>query len=261
MTRALYNYARHKEFDKLILRARTHPKEVQYKDEFGCVALHWLASWNAPLDVIEAVYEIDPNHADLKNCAGTTPCDAAVFNTASDNIIRLLQKGACKHEPLANLPSSDQTIELKQSLSSILADAEIQKEKDAKIIENLRSDLEATKQEADVFHAKAAAVKDKEVERTQKIEMLLEEKIALQEKVIRLEEEKHTISSNGGVKREFGGVENHAAEDSLSGNIAKKMKMEVMKELKVEVDKIMEKKMNDMLQSRIASLAAKNTSS
>ena len=72
------------------------------------------------LDVIETVYEIYPNHPDLKQYVATTPYNTAVSNTASDNIIWLLQKGAYKYEPLADLPSSDETIELKRSLASIL---------------------------------------------------------------------------------------------------------------------------------------------
>jgi ankyrin repeat protein len=66
--------------------------------------LHYAAHYNAPLEVVEALYQAYPEGATQKNNDSNTPLDLAIADGASPNVVALLQG---KNVP----PSEDEILE------------------------------------------------------------------------------------------------------------------------------------------------------
>lgn len=99
----LYQYCFDNDFDDIIDRVRTHPREARFVDEGGYFPLHWLASWKAaPLDVVKAVYIAYPTALKRKNKLGDTPLHIAtnVQSSKSGEVINFLResKKKIKHD-------------------------------------------------------------------------------------------------------------------------------------------------------------------
>ena len=61
------------------------------KNNHGNLPLHYAAHYNAPLDVVKALYDAYPQAAMQKNNDANTPLDLAIADGASPNVVALLQ--------------------------------------------------------------------------------------------------------------------------------------------------------------------------
>jgi SpoVK/Ycf46/Vps4 family AAA+-type ATPase len=61
------------------------------KNNHGNLPLHYAAHYNAPLEVVEALYKAYPEGALQKNNDNNTPLDLAIADGASPNVVALLQ--------------------------------------------------------------------------------------------------------------------------------------------------------------------------
>jgi ankyrin repeat protein len=61
------------------------------KNNHGNLPLHYAAHYNAPLEVVEALYNAFPDGALQKNNDNNTPLDLAIADGASPNVVALLQ--------------------------------------------------------------------------------------------------------------------------------------------------------------------------
>lgn len=67
------------------------PKGAARKNNHGNLPLHYAAHYNAPLEVVEALYRAYPEAAHQKNNDSNTPLDLAIADGASPNVVALLQ--------------------------------------------------------------------------------------------------------------------------------------------------------------------------
>lgn len=79
-------------------------KGAARKNNHGNLPLHYAAHYNAPLEVVEALYRAYPEAAHQKNNDSNTPLDLAIADGASPNVVALLQG---KTSP----PSDDEVFE------------------------------------------------------------------------------------------------------------------------------------------------------
>lgn len=74
----LFDMCVQKSFDRALERARTHPHEAKFKHPRNWTALHCCVEQVAPLDLVKAVYEANPDALTTKDWQGLTPVEAAV---------------------------------------------------------------------------------------------------------------------------------------------------------------------------------------
>jgi SpoVK/Ycf46/Vps4 family AAA+-type ATPase len=74
---------------KLLLQV--FPEGAAQKNNHGNLPLHYAAHYNAPIEVVEALYHAYPEAARQKNNDSNTPLDLAVADGASNNVVALLQ--------------------------------------------------------------------------------------------------------------------------------------------------------------------------
>ncbi|KAL7463160.1 hypothetical protein ACHAXS_003635 [Conticribra weissflogii] len=74
---------------KLLLQV--FPEGAAQKNNHGNLPLHYAAHYNAPIEVVEALYHAYPEGARQKNNDSNTPLDLAVADGASNNVVALLQ--------------------------------------------------------------------------------------------------------------------------------------------------------------------------
>lgn len=74
----------------VVERVRTHPEEARSSNKHGITPLHWLAFDNAPLHVVQAVYEAFPDALHAVNRHGNTPLDVAI-QCSSEEVIDFLR--------------------------------------------------------------------------------------------------------------------------------------------------------------------------
>jgi ankyrin repeat protein len=75
--------------EKLLLKV--YPEGAAQKNNHGNLPLHYAAHYNAPLEVVEALYNAYPEGASQKNNDNNTPLDLAIADGASPNVVALLQ--------------------------------------------------------------------------------------------------------------------------------------------------------------------------
>jgi len=67
------------------------PEGAAQKNNHGNLPLHYAAHYNAPLEVVEALYNAYPAAAQQRNNDNNTPLDLAIADGASPNVVALLQ--------------------------------------------------------------------------------------------------------------------------------------------------------------------------
>jgi ankyrin repeat protein len=70
---------------------KIYPEGAAQKNNHGNLPLHYAAHYNAPLEVVEALYHAYPEGATQKNNDNNTPLDLAIADGASPNVVALLQ--------------------------------------------------------------------------------------------------------------------------------------------------------------------------
>ncbi len=75
--------------ERLLLKV--FPEGAAQKNNHGNLPLHYAAHYNAPLEVVEALYGAYPEGAHQKNNDSNTPLDLAIADGASPNVVALLQ--------------------------------------------------------------------------------------------------------------------------------------------------------------------------
>ncbi len=70
---------------------KVFPEGAAQKNNHGNLPLHYAAHYNAPLEVVEALYNAYPEGAHQKNNDSNTPLDLAIADGASPNVVALLQ--------------------------------------------------------------------------------------------------------------------------------------------------------------------------
>jgi len=75
--------------ERLLLKV--FPEGAAQKNNHGNLPLHYAAHYNAPLEVVEALYAAYPEGAHQKNNDSNTPLDLAIADGASPNVVALLQ--------------------------------------------------------------------------------------------------------------------------------------------------------------------------
>ena len=70
---------------------KIYPEGAAQKNNHGNLPLHYAAHYNAPLEVVEALYNAYPQGATQKNNDNNTPLDLAIADGASPNVVSLLQ--------------------------------------------------------------------------------------------------------------------------------------------------------------------------
>jgi len=70
---------------------KIYPEGAAQKNNHGNLPLHYAAHYNAPLEVVEALYHAYPEGAMQKNNDNNTPLDLAIADGASANVVALLQ--------------------------------------------------------------------------------------------------------------------------------------------------------------------------
>lgn len=75
--------------EKLLLKV--YPEGAASKNNHGNLPLHYAAHYNAPLEIVEALYNAYPEGAMEKNNDNNTPLDLAIADGASPNVVAMLQ--------------------------------------------------------------------------------------------------------------------------------------------------------------------------
>jgi len=75
--------------ERLLLKV--FPEGAAQKNNHGNLPLHYAAHYNAPMEVVEALYIAYPEGAHQKNNDSNTPLDLAIADGASPNVVALLQ--------------------------------------------------------------------------------------------------------------------------------------------------------------------------
>jgi len=81
-----------KQFDSVVKRAETHPKEASFQSTAGgTTPLHWLAYHNAPQHVVKFIAKLAPSTLNVQDKDGNTPLDIAIMYGAPSDVIKYLK--------------------------------------------------------------------------------------------------------------------------------------------------------------------------
>jgi len=74
--------------ERLLLES--FPEGAARKNNHGNLPLHYAAHYNAPIEVVQALYDAFPEESQQVNNDKNTPLDLAIANGASPNVVSLL---------------------------------------------------------------------------------------------------------------------------------------------------------------------------
>ena len=81
----LFNFAKTWKWQALTHRCSTHPEEAKVVNKDGETALHYCVFGNPPLDAVEALLDVYPAMAEMKNSQGQLPIHlACCYRTSSE---------------------------------------------------------------------------------------------------------------------------------------------------------------------------------
>ena len=114
---SLFRLIKKSKWNTIIKRCKKKSSnEIQITNDAGWLPIHYACYKNAPLNVIQSLYEAYPNSINCKTNVGWLPINVACVGIASQDIIEYLQKVATT-EIIDNTNASGTTASPPSSLS------------------------------------------------------------------------------------------------------------------------------------------------
>jgi len=88
----MFDSAVRRSFPQVLERAQSHPHEASYLHPRGWTTLHCCVEYDAPMDVIQAVYEAFPEALLKVDYRGQTPLDLALSEDCQDYLSRMQKR-------------------------------------------------------------------------------------------------------------------------------------------------------------------------
>ena len=114
----IFTLLKKNKWNNIIKRCKKNPKEAQAINDAGWLPLHLACYKNAPLNVIQALYEAHPDSITCKTNIGWLPINIASVGIASQDIIDYLRKISKDHASTVASDNETPIAELNTSLIS-----------------------------------------------------------------------------------------------------------------------------------------------
>lgn len=151
----LFDLCVRRSFNEALERAQTHPHEARFKHPRNWTALHCCVEHVAPLPVVKAIYEANPESLTTKDWQGITPEEAAVDIETKEFLKQALQ------DRLAKASSEDSA--LKKHTEATIINASISVSNDPMLLGKMLAHANNLSEQVSELHTKTGKLQ-KEME-------------------------------------------------------------------------------------------------